>query len=128
VTTEATAADNRAKGSVLALTSLAAKGTAPVRVRVTATAGSGGGTGTQTTYTIDPGTTTAVTPPVPHGLKGSYALTVEPEGGHPVYAARMLEVPQDGIPMFTVQTLPDDRGTVAVPRATQDLSILDGGN
>ena len=37
----------------------------------------------------------------------------------------MLALPQDGIPMFTVQTLPDDRGTVAVPEAEQDLSVLD---
>jgi hypothetical protein len=37
----------------------------------------------------------------------------------------MLEIPEDGIPMFTVQTLPDDRGTVAVPEAEQDLSVLD---
>ena len=27
---------------------------------------------------------------------------------------------------FTVQTLPDDRGTVLVPKAEEDLSILDG--
>lgn len=46
-------------------------------------------------------------------------------GSGQFYASRMLELPQNGIPMFTVQTLPDDRGTVSVPRARQDLSLLD---
>lgn len=49
-------------------------------------------------------------------MKGSYALTVEPESGSgPVYAARMLARPQGGLPAFTVQPLPDDRGSVLVP-------------
>jgi hypothetical protein len=61
---------------------------------------------------------------VPSGLKGTYAVTVERLSGGPVYASRMLERPQNGIPMFTIQTLPDDRGTVRVPRAEQDLSVL----
>ncbi|MCA1220317.1 DUF5719 family protein [Streptomyces sp. 8L] len=120
VSARATVADNRAKGSTL---SLAAPGAA-AQVQVTASAGSQGGTATQKTYTVKAGTTLAVTPPVPDGLKGSYALTVEPRSGGPVYAARTLALPEDGIPMFTVQTLPDDRGTVSVPRASQDLSIL----
>ncbi|MGI5398553.1 DUF5719 family protein [Streptomyces sp. CA-135486] len=117
----ATAADNRAKGSTLALT---APGTT-AQVKVTASAGTGGGTPVVKTYTVKAGTTLAVTPPVPAGLKGSYALTVETQSGGPVHASRMLALPQDGIPMFTVQTLPDDRGSVAVPEAEQDLSVLD---
>ncbi|WP_406139411.1 DUF5719 family protein [Streptomyces sp. NBC_01089] len=118
----ASAADNRSKGSVL---SLAAPG-ATAKVRVTSSAGSGGGSQTVKEYTVKGGTTLAVKPTPPPGLKGSYALTVEPEaGGGPVYASRMLELPQDGVPMFTVQTLPDDRGTVSVPHAQQDLSLLD---
>lgn len=116
-----TATDNRSKGSVL---SLAAPG-ATARVKVTASAGSEGGQPVVKTYTVKGGTTLAVKPSVPSGLKGSYALTVEPEtGGGDVYAARTLELPTDGIPMFTVQTLPDDRGTVSVPAARQDLSLL----
>ncbi|MEW2550000.1 DUF5719 family protein [Streptomyces sp. NPDC047002] len=120
VTARATAADNRAKGSTLSLT--APQGAA--EVAVTASAGTGGGTPVTKTYTVKAGTTLAVTPPAPDGLKGSYALTVEPKSGGPVYAARTLALPKDGVPMFTVQTLPDDRGTVSVPAARQDLSIL----
>ncbi|GAA4917100.1 DUF5719 family protein [Streptomyces coeruleoprunus] len=120
VGTRATVADNRAKGTTLALT-------APVEaaeVRVTASAGTEGGTPVSKTYTVKAGTTLAVAPPVPAGLKGSYALTVETLSGGPVHAARMLALPEDGIAMFTVQTLTDDRGTVAVPRARQDLSVV----
>ncbi|KAA0930529.1 MULTISPECIES: DUF5719 family protein [Streptomyces] len=116
----ATAAGNRSKGSVL---SLVAPGRG-AQVRVTASAGSGGGTAASKTYTVKAGTTQNVQLPVPGGLKGTYALTVEPLSGGPVHAARLLEAPQDGVPMFTVQTLPDDRGTVRVPEAEQDLSVL----
>ncbi|MEV0963317.1 DUF5719 family protein [Streptomyces sp. NPDC049910] len=120
VTERATAADNRAEGSVLSLT--APGGTA--RVKVTASPGTEGGTQAVKTYTVKGGTTLAVSPPVPAGLKGSYALTVEPQSGGPVHAARTLLLPEDGIEMFTVQTLPDDRGLVEVPAAEQDLSVL----
>jgi hypothetical protein len=82
----------------------------------------------QKTYTVKAGTTLAFAPPVPDGLKGSYGLTVQSQSGGPVYAARTLSVPESGIQMFTVQTLPDDRGTVSVPKAKQDLSILGAGN
>ncbi|MFI1471325.1 DUF5719 family protein [Streptomyces wuyuanensis] len=120
VTERATAADNRAKGSLLSLT---APGET-AQVKVTASAGTEGGAQAVKTYTVKGGTTLAVSPPVPAGLKGSYALTVEPQSGGPVHAARTLLLPEDGIQMFTVQTLPDDRGLVAVPAAEQDLSIL----
>ncbi|MFI9050030.1 DUF5719 family protein [Streptomyces sp. NPDC053427] len=119
----ATVADNRAKGSTLSLV-------APVpgkdaKVKVTASAGSEGGTPVSKTYTVKGGSTLAVDPPRPSGLKGSYALTVEPQpGSGPVHAARTLVQPMGGIPAFTVQTLPDDRGTVVVPTAGQDLSLL----
>ncbi|MGW8882433.1 DUF5719 family protein, partial [Streptomyces mirabilis] len=117
----ATVADNRDKGSVLSLTAPGATAT----VKVTASAGSGGGEQTVKKYTVKGGTTLAVTPPVPSGLKGGYALTVETESGGPVHASRTLTVTQGGIQMFTVQTLPDDNGTVEVPTAEQDLSVLD---
>ncbi len=116
----ATAADNRSKGSTL---SLVAPGRG-AKVKVTASAGSGGGTAASKTYTIKGGTTQNVEAPVPSGLKGTYALTVEPLSGGPVHASRMLEAAEAGVPMFTVQTLPDDRGTVKVPVAEQDLSVL----
>ncbi|GAA2220446.1 DUF5719 family protein [Streptomyces amakusaensis] len=117
----ASVADNRAKGSTLNLTAP----DAGARVRVTASAGSEGGEPVVKSYDIKGGATLAVPAPVPTGLKGSYALTVETESGGPVHAARTLALPDDGIQMFTVQTLNDDRGTVAVPEAEADLSVLD---
>ncbi|MCS0637925.1 DUF5719 family protein [Streptomyces sp. LP05-1] len=118
----ATVAGNQAKGTTLSLTAPGAT----AQVRVTASAGSEGGAPATKTYTVKGGTTTALTaPPVPAGLKGTYALTVETVSGGPVHAARTLEAPKDGIPMFTVQPLADDRGTVAVPAAREDLSVLD---
>ncbi|GAA0493450.1 DUF5719 family protein [Streptomyces sp. NPDC046215] len=116
-----TAADNRPKGSTLALV---APGKEAARVKVTSSAGSEGGTPVSKTYTVKAGTTTTVEPPQPAGLKGTYAVTVEKVSGGPVHASRMLALPKDGVPMFTIQPLPDDRSTVAVPEAEQDLSML----
>ncbi|MFK0169425.1 DUF5719 family protein [Streptomyces sp. NPDC090306] len=116
----ATAADNSSKGSTLSLTAP----DAAARVRVTASAGSGGGTAVSKTYSVRAGTTQDVVPPVPSGLKGTYALTVETVSGGKVYAARTLAATEGGVPGFTIQTLPDDRGTVAVPEADEDLSVL----
>ncbi|MFF8027168.1 DUF5719 family protein [Streptomyces sp. NPDC007896] len=116
----ATVADNSSKGTTLALS-------APGRsaqVKVTASAGSEGGTAATKTYTIKGGTTQDIDAPVPAGLKGTYALTVESVSGGPVYASRTLASAREGVPGFTIQTLPDDRGTVAVPEADQDLSVL----
>ncbi|MEU6773443.1 DUF5719 family protein [Streptomyces sp. NPDC046759] len=120
VGTRATSADNSAKGTTLAL----AAPTATATVRVTASAGSEGGTATTKTYTIKSGATEDVPVPVPSGLKGTYALTVETVSGGPVYASRTLAATESGIPGFTIQTLPNDRGMVAVPKTTEDLSVL----
>ncbi|MEV5610955.1 DUF5719 family protein [Streptomyces sp. NPDC052225] len=116
----ATVTDNRAKGSTLALTAPGATG----KVKVTASQGTGGGTAITKEYTVKGGTTLSVTPPVPDGLKGTYALTVEPVSGGSVYGSRMLEEKQDDVPAFTIQLLPDDRGTVSVPQAGEDLAVL----
>ncbi|AJE82947.1 hypothetical protein SLNWT_2571 [Streptomyces albus] len=116
----ASVAENHAKGSVLSLTAPGAAG----RVKVTASAGTRGGTPVSKTYRVKSGSTLAVAPPVPQGLKGTYALTVEHLSGGPVHASRLLEAPEDGIPMFTIQTLSDDGGTVAVPEAEEDLSVV----
>jgi hypothetical protein len=116
----ATAADNRKEGTTLSL--LALDGEA--KVRVTASAGSEGGSPQSKTYTLKSGTTTDAEAPQPKNGKGTYALTVERLSGGEVYAARTLAEKEDGVPRFTVQTLPDDRGRVAVPRAEQDLSVL----
>ncbi|MDG9703176.1 DUF5719 family protein [Streptomyces sp. DH37] len=117
---DAAATNSRDGGTILSLV-------APekaAKVRVTASAGSGGGEPVSRTYDLKAGTTTAVGDLRPEGAEGRYALTVERLSGGTVYAARTLSLVEDGIPMFTVQTLPDDRGTVAVPRAEQDLSVL----
>ncbi|MYX73428.1 DUF5719 family protein [Streptomyces sp. SID3915] len=114
-------ADNRAKSSVLSLTAPGAT----AEVKVTASAGSEGGEQTVKTYTVKGGTTLDVTPEEPSGLKGSYALTVETESGGPVHAARTLTISKGGVKTFTVQTLPNDGGTVDVPTVTQDLSVLE---
>ncbi|CAL9474961.1 DUF5719 family protein [Streptomyces sp. enrichment culture] len=116
----ATVADNRAKSTTLALS---APGEA-AQVKVTASAGTEGGTPATKTYTIKAGTTQNVDAPVPAGLKGAYALTVETVSGGPVHASRTLTGPDDDVAAFTVQTLPDDRGTVSVPNADDDLSVL----
>ncbi|MEU7378416.1 MULTISPECIES: DUF5719 family protein [unclassified Streptomyces] len=119
VMTRATSPDNSAKGATLSLTAP----TATAEVKVTASAGSGGGTAVSKTYTIKEGTTQDIVPPVPSGLKGTYAVTVERVSGGPVYGARTLTA-REGGSGFTIQTLPDDRGMVAVPHAEQDLSVL----
>ncbi|MFJ3041153.1 DUF5719 family protein [Streptomyces tendae] len=116
----ATVADNRAKSTTLALS---ATGEA-AQVKVTASAGTEGGTPATKTYTIKAGTTQNVDAPVPAGLKGSYALTVETVSGGPVHASRTLTGSDDDVAAFTVQTLPDDRGMVSVPNADEDLSVL----
>jgi hypothetical protein len=116
----ATAADNRAEGSTL---SLSAPGKA-VKVRVTSSAGSGGGKPVSRTLTVKAGTTQALAPPEPEGAEGTFAVTVERLSGGELFAARTLEREDGGLPAFTVQTLPDDRGRVAVPGSEQDLSVL----
>ncbi|GHH90491.1 DUF5719 family protein [Streptomyces capillispiralis] len=116
----ATSAGNTAEGTTLSVT--APEGTATVKV--TASAGTEGGTPASKTYTIKSGTTQDIEVPVPAGAKGTYALTLEPRSGTPVYASRTLGTTSDGVPFFTVQPLPDDRGMVAVPESEEDLSVL----
>ncbi|WP_330458185.1 DUF5719 family protein [Streptomyces sp. NBC_00820] len=114
----ATAADNSGKGTTLSLTAPSAT----AQVKVTASAGSEGGGATTKTYTIKAGTTQDI--PAAAGVQGTYALTVETVSGGPVYAARTLSATESGVPGFTIQTLPNDRGLVAVPEADEDLSVL----
>lgn len=115
-----TVADNRTKGSTLALTALRSDAT----VKVTTSASTSGGEPVSKTVSVKAGTTVVLSPPDPSSGKGTYAVTVQPSSGGPVYASRTLELPKDGVPMFTVQTMPDDRGLVAVPASREDLSIL----
>jgi hypothetical protein len=119
----ATVADNRSSGTTLSLAAPSGDAT----VKVTASAGVDGGTAVSKMITIKGGTTMAFAPPQPSGGGGGgpYAVTVEPVSGGPVYASRTLELPQEGLPMFTIQPMSDDGGTVVVPQANQDLSILE---
>ncbi|WP_327253031.1 DUF5719 family protein [Streptomyces sp. NBC_01244] len=118
----ATVADNRpeANATLLSLTALPG---ADATVKVTASPGTDGGEPASKEVTVKGGTTQTLAL-APAGGKGAYALTVETVSGGPVHASRTLTIPRDGIPMFTVQTLSDDRSTVSVPKATQDLSVL----
>ncbi|MBH5336659.1 hypothetical protein IHE55_18500 [Streptomyces pactum] len=120
ITERGTVADNRAEGTTLSLV-------APeeaAKVRITASATTEGGAPVTETRTVKAGTTVSLDRLRPAADKGVYAITVEHLSGGPVHAARMLALPDDGVPMFTVQTLPDDGGTVEVPKAEQDLSLL----
>ncbi|GAB3665324.1 DUF5719 family protein [Streptomyces sparsus] len=114
------AAGSEAEGSTLAL----AAPDKAAKVKVTASGGSGGGTPASETRTLKAGTTTVLDTLRPEGLEGRYALTVEWLSGGPVHASRMLAADEKGVKAFTVQTLPDDRGTVEVPPASQDLTVL----
>ncbi|MFG3260566.1 DUF5719 family protein [Streptomyces sp. NPDC048172] len=116
----ATVAENGARGTELALTAT----DKDAKIKVTSSAGSGGGSPKSTTVTVKAHTTKSLAPPRPQGGKGTYAVTVERLSGGPVHASRTLTRKQDGIPAFTVQTLPDDRSTVVVPDAAEDLSVL----
>ncbi|MCK2141357.1 MULTISPECIES: DUF5719 family protein [Streptomyces] len=119
----ATVTGNGAKGTYLSLT---APGKA-AKVRVTASAGTGGGTAATKTYSVGAGRTLAADIPLPDSLKGTYALTVETVSGGPVHASRTLTLSgaaADGISMFTVQNLTDDRGTVTVPAARPEMGVL----
>jgi hypothetical protein len=100
----------------------APEGTA--KIKVTASAGTEGGTPASKTYTIKSGTTQNIEAPVPAGAKGTYALTIESQSDTPVHASRTLTTTENGVPYFTVQPLPDDRGMVAVPESEEDLSVL----
>ena len=121
VESRATVADNRAKGSTLALTATG-KDTS---VKITSSAGTSGGTAVTKNVTVKAGTTLSLSPEGPSGGKGAFAVTVEPApGGGTLYASRMLALPLDGIPMFTIQPMPDDRGMVSVPKAGTRLQIL----
>lgn len=122
----ATAAGNTAKNAKLTLSAPEANAT----VKVTASAGDKGGTAATKTYSLRKGTSQTVEAPAPSGLKGAYALTVEPASGStgPVYAARELDAKEKGapgVPLFTIQTLADDRGTVRVPRTEENLRVLE---
>lgn len=112
----ATAAGNTAGTTTLLLSD---PGTTAAAVKVSSL-GAGGAPVVQTVQ-VAAGTTVSVTPQAPSGA-GTFAVTVEPVSGGPVYAARMIGT-KDGSG-FTVQQLADDRSTVQIPQVVQDGSIL----
>ncbi|WP_129842286.1 DUF5719 family protein [Streptomyces sp. RFCAC02] len=119
VDTRATVSGNTASGTALTLV-------APdeaVEATVTISAGAGGGEPVTESYTVDGRTTLEIRPELPDGTDGPYALTVATSDG-PLYAARVLTMGDEDAPEFTVQTLTDDRSTVAVPDTEEDLAVL----
>lgn len=111
----ATVAGNSATDTTLLLT--ATDGAAVVKVSEIGT----DGTPTTQSVSVQAGATVAVTP---KGPAGTYAVTVEPVSGGPVYAARMISRTVGSVPAFTIQQMPDDHSTVQIPRAVQNDSIL----
>lgn len=93
-------------------------------VEVTYSAGAEGGEPVTETHTVEAGTTLVLAPELPDSTEGQFAVTVRHTGGGSLYASRTLTAESDGATTFTVQTLPDDRSTVAIPDTRQDLSIL----
>ncbi|WP_371481197.1 DUF5719 family protein [Kitasatospora sp. NBC_00315] len=117
----ASIADNRGGGATtLYLTSTGDAAT----VKVTSSAGSAGGTPVTKEVQIPAGGTVGLPAPEPEGLSGPFAITMETVSGGPVVAARMLAITTKDVPMFTIQSLADDRSTVRVPRADQDPGLL----
>ncbi|GAB3125056.1 DUF5719 family protein [Streptomyces calidiresistens] len=116
----ASSAGNTDKGTELFLTAPGED----VEVTVTLSPGTDGGAAGTETHTVPAGTTLAVAPAVADDLEGRYALTVERTGGGPLYAARSLTMTTRDIPMFTIQSIPDDRSTVQVPETGRDLGVL----
>ncbi|RMI29393.1 DUF5719 family protein [Streptomyces triticirhizae] len=115
----ATVSGNTTGGTRLALLAL----DETVEVDIAYSAGADGGEPVSETFTVDPGTTLAITPELAD-TQGNYAITLRPSGGGTLYAARTLLIDQDGSTTFTTQTLPDDRSTVSVPETGPDLSLL----
>jgi hypothetical protein len=120
IDSRSTVADNRDKASTLALVAVGKD----VSVKVTSSPGTSGGTTVSKTVDVKAGTTVSLRPQPPSQSSGGYAVTVERLSGGSLYASRLLALPLGGVPMFTIQPLPDDHGMVQVPQAGSDLAIL----
>ncbi|MEZ0093479.1 DUF5719 family protein [Streptacidiphilus sp. EB129] len=81
-----------------------------------------GGTPASQNVQIQAGTTVSVALKGPDG--GTFAVTVEPVSGGPVYAARMIGRDDGSVPTFTEQQFGDDHSTVQIPHTVQNDSIL----
>ena len=55
---------------------------------------------------------------------GTFAVTIEPVSGGPVYGARMIRRKSGSSLGFTIQDLTDDHSTVQIPRVVQDGSVV----
>jgi hypothetical protein len=78
-----------------------------------------GGSPTTKTVQITAGSTVAVQPQAPAGAS-TFAVTITPTSGGPVYAAREIG-DKDGL---TIQQIPDDSSTVLIPTVIQNPAIL----
>lgn len=117
---QATATGNVPGNTELVLTAT----TEDAEVEITTSPGNEGGTAATDTLTVPAGTTVTYAPESADDIEGRYALTVRRTGGGALYAARILTEDRDDVPMFTVQTLPDDRSTVSVPHTSPDLGVV----
>ncbi|MFF7633752.1 DUF5719 family protein [Kitasatospora sp. NPDC008050] len=117
----ASVADTRGGGTSTVL--ITATGDAAT-VKLTASASTGGGTPNTQTVQVPAGATISVASPEPAGGNGTFGLTVESVSGGPVVAARVLVVPSNNVPMFTVQALRDDHSYVQIPQANPDPGVL----
>ena len=114
----ATTAGNATGDSTLLLSA----GSTAATVKVSSI-GSGGGTPTVQNVSIPAGATVSLTPKAP-SAGGTFAVTVEPVSGGPVYAARMISRKSGSSLGFTIQQLSDDHSTVEIPHVVQDGSVL----
>ncbi|MBC3842578.1 hypothetical protein GXW82_27495 [Streptacidiphilus sp. 4-A2] len=115
---QATAAGNSSGDSTLLLSSA---GTAAT-VKVTSIGGNGSSPVVQS-VSIQAGATVTLTPKAPSG-GGTFAVTIEPVSGGPVYAARMISRKSGSGLGFTIQQLSDDHSIVDIPHVVQDGSVL----
>jgi hypothetical protein len=114
----ATAAGLSASDSTLLLTA-----TGPAATVKVSSVGGSGTTPTVQQVNIPAGATVSMTPKAPPG-GGTFAVTIEPVSGGPVYAARMISRKSGSTPGFTIQQLSDDHSTVEIPHVVQDGSVL----
>ncbi|RAG87513.1 hypothetical protein DN069_01390 [Streptacidiphilus pinicola] len=113
VTRRGTVAGNPSGASIL-LT--APSGAATVTV---SSLGGNGGSPTDKTVHITAGSTVAIQPQAPSGAS-TFAVTITPTSGGPVYAARELGDKRG----LTIQQIADDGSTVLIPTVIQNPAIL----
>ena len=117
----ATVAGNAAGDSTLLLSATGSAATVKI-----SSIGAAGSTPTVQNVSVQAGATVSVTPKAPSGTPsgGTFAVTIEPVSGGPVYGARMISRKSGSSLGFTIQDLTDDHSTVQIPRVVQDGSVV----